>query len=528
MSHRTFGRTVGLSILISALVLGALSVGGFSCKKRSSGAPPLLCYVGGTMRPVMKELARLYEKRTGQRIDIDPGGSGELMIKIRQTQMGDLYVCHDPFMGQLMKEGHGVKAWTVASLTPMIAVRRDETRIKGLADLAKPGIRVGLTDAKHSSAGHIVEKMLDKSGLRKDIEKNLITRTRQGGKMATMVGLGVKLDAAVVWNAVIHARRRELRAVPIEPELAPQRDVDAVTSATYGRIDMDYVRVTIATLKHSKHLPAATAFAEFVAGPASQAIFAKYGFSPADASRAGGPDIVPKVAGSIFVHCGAGMKLPAKQLAKEFAAATGVKVETSYMGSNRLLGQIDLSRRGDVYIPGDTKYVEMARDKGLVTYHRRFCYLVPTIMVRKDYADRDKIKSLADLARPGLRVGLGDKKAAAVGRLIPELMRLNGVDLAAVTKNLKLSTATVNELGAAIEMGTLDAVIVWNCIAAMYPQACVTVEIPPAKNIIPEVSAATLTTAANPVAARAFVDFITGPRGREVLGKYGYVTERPK
>ncbi len=122
--------------------MGGLLAGGVSCSKKSSDKPALLCYVGGTMKPVMKELAKRYEEKTGQRIDIDPGGSGVLMIKIQQTQIGDLYVCHDPFVGQLMKEGHGVKAWTVASLTPMIAVRKDETSIRSFADLTRPGVKV--------------------------------------------------------------------------------------------------------------------------------------------------------------------------------------------------------------------------------------------------------------------------------------------------------------------------------------------------------------------------------------------------
>ena len=502
--------------------------GGVSCSKKSSDKPALLCYVGGTMRLVMTELAKRYEEKTGQKIDIHPGGSGELMIKIKQTQLGDLYVCHDPFMGQLMKEKLGVEGWTVASLTPMIAVRKDETSIKGLADLAKPGVRVGLTDATHSTAGYIAEKMLDKSGLRNEIEKNVITRTRQGTRMASFVA-GGELDAAIVWDAVIHAFGDELKAVPIEPQWRPARDVDAVTSATHGRINMDYIRVTIATLKHSKNLAAATAFAEFVASEENRPLFDEYGFSPVDLSRPTHEvGVAPPISGTILVHCGAGMRAPVQKLADEFSAARGVEVDIDYAGSNRLLGKIVMSEKGDVYIPGDTKYVEMAREKGLVASHRRFCYLVPTIMVSKGYADRDKIKSLADLARPGLRVGLADEQAAAVGRLIPELMALNGVDLGAVKKNLKLSTATVNHLGLAIEMGTLDAVIVWNSIAAMYPQACVTVEIPPAKNIIPEVSAAVLNTAANPMAAREFVRFVTGPRGREVLAEHGYVTERPK
>ena len=524
----SFGKfLVPVSVLL--LVLAAVLVGGLSCGKRSSAGAnePLLCHVGGTMRPVMEELAKLYEKKTGQRVNINYGGSGELFTTIQTVGKGDLYVCHDPFLGKLMTEGLGVQGWTVASLTPMIAVRRDETRVRGLADLADPKIRVGLTDAKYSSAGHIVNVMLDKSGLRKQIEANIRTRTRQGAAAANAV-IHKQLDAVIVWNAVIHARREHLKAVQIEHKWRPAQGVDARTTATYGLIEMDYTRVTIATLKCATQPEAAKAFAEFVSSPASQAVFARHGFSPADASRPTNQDTLPPLGGDIFIRVGAGMRKPIDQLAKEFTAKTGVAVRADYSGSNVLLTTLDTTRRGDVYMPGDADYVEMARAKDLVTYDRPICYFVPVIMVRKAYEDADKIRTLADLARPKLRVGLGDPEAAAVGRLVGELFRRNGVDAAAVAKNLKLQTTTVNELGLHIKLGALDAAIVWSSIAAQYSDDADVVTIPADKNVIPIVAAATLTVSENPVAARAFVDFLASERGQAVLTKHQYVVERPR
>jgi molybdate transport system substrate-binding protein len=44
---------------------------------------PLLCYVGGTMRPAMEEIIKAYEAKTGQKILVDYSGSGELIYKER-------------------------------------------------------------------------------------------------------------------------------------------------------------------------------------------------------------------------------------------------------------------------------------------------------------------------------------------------------------------------------------------------------------------------------------------------------------
>jgi len=534
-SHRR--KTVGVLLV----VLPAILWPGACRKSRSSSSRPLLCYVGGTMRPAMEEIARLYEQRTGQKVNIDYAGSGELLIKIQATGKGDLYVCHDPFLAALMRRGLGDRAWVVASLRPMIAVKRGNPKgIHGLADLARPGLRVGVTHLKYSTTGHIAQICLGRSGLGEKIRANVQTEMRQGGAAANAVAVGT-LDAAIVWDAVIFARRKDLEAVPIEEAWMPQRDVDTVTTATYGPIEMDYVRVVVATLKCSTQPERARAFAEFAASPAGQRVFARHGFSPADPTRRSPPGraagvagatapagqvVVPALEGSIFVHCGAAMRKPVSALAAEFTRRTGVKVQTNFGGSNVLLGQIELTRKGDVYIPGDADYVDEARRKGLAGYDRTICYFVPVIMVAR--GNPRGVRSLTDLTRPGLRVGLGDERACAVGRLIPELLRRNRIDPKAVEPNVVLRTPTVNELAMKVKLRTVDAVIVWSSIAAQYAKDSARVPIPAERNVIPRVAAAVLTTARNPVAARAFVEFLAGERGRAVFKQNHYSVDRPK
>ena len=98
---------------------------------------PLLCYVGGTMRPAMEELVKLYEARTHQPIQVDYADSGELLVKVQLTGRGDLFVVHDPYLSELMSKGLGDRGWTVASLTPVIVVPKgNPKKIQGLRDLA--------------------------------------------------------------------------------------------------------------------------------------------------------------------------------------------------------------------------------------------------------------------------------------------------------------------------------------------------------------------------------------------------------
>jgi molybdate transport system substrate-binding protein len=231
-------------------------------KSEPSARPALLCYVGGTMRPVIDELLRTYEQKTGQKVELDYGDSGLNLIKIQTAQRGDLYVAHDPFLAPLMSKGLGKAAWTVASITPVIVVLKgNPQRIRGVEDLARPGCRLGLTDPEYSMLGHICPVIFDRVGLRSQIERNVDTNMRMGGQVANAVAVG-NLDAAIVWNAVAHLRSDRLDVIEIPPRHLPDPDVDAVTSATFGRVDMSHIRVFVATLESSKDPEAARSLSE--------------------------------------------------------------------------------------------------------------------------------------------------------------------------------------------------------------------------------------------------------------------------
>lgn len=245
---------------------------------------PLLCYVGGTMRPVMKKLAAEYKKRTGQTVLIDSAGSGELLVRIEQTKKGDLYVAHDPFLAALAIMGFRDKGWTVASITPVIVVPTGSTKVTSFTDLAKPGVKVVLSDANRSTAGWLISIMAKKAGITKQLEANVVTRTRGGNAAANKVVLGMA-DAAICWNATAYLRRKELKTIEIDAEFMPARDIDAITRPTFGKVDTDYIRVTVATLKFSEQLDAARAFAKFLASDDAAKTWKAFGFSPADPSR---------------------------------------------------------------------------------------------------------------------------------------------------------------------------------------------------------------------------------------------------
>ena len=240
----------------------------------------LVCHVGGTMRPVMQELAKRYEAETGRKVEINSAGSGELLAHIESQKRGDLYVCHDPFLDILMHKKLGLDGWTVAEITPVIAVAKGNPKnIRDLKDLTRKDVEVFLTDYKLSSLGRMLSTIFGKAGIDlAQLNKDKVIHTHRSGSHAANVVVMNNADATMVWNAVVALRKKDLDAVPITPYL-PVPYVDSVTSATKKSYILTPMRVTVATLKCATDGEGAAAFAKYLVSGKTAEVFREFGFT---------------------------------------------------------------------------------------------------------------------------------------------------------------------------------------------------------------------------------------------------------
>jgi molybdate transport system substrate-binding protein len=227
----------------------------------------------------------------------------------------------------------------------------------------------------------------------------------------------------------------------------------------------------------------------------------------------------------LLFFCGAGLRAPVQELIAEFENAHSVKIAADYAGSERLLSKLKVSRTGDLYLPGDRRYVELLAGTGLVKSRKRVCWFVPVIMVAK--GNPKGIQSPADLLRSDVKLGLGDENACAIGRLMPKLFEKNGIDWVEARERITFGAPTVNVLCEHIEVGSLDAVIVWDGNAAGYLDKADVIPIPTEKNTMSTVEIAALTSRNHPELATAFTEFLASKRGREVFNKQGYTVQDP-
>ena len=238
------------------------------------------------------------------------------------------------------------------------------------------------------------------------------------------------------------------------------------------------------------------------------------------------PEESDSAAKELLLYCGAGIRPPVQQIAEAFERELGVKVITDYAGSEMLLSKIKLARRGDLYMPGDKHYVEQAATEGMILSQQSVCYFVPTILVRK--GNPKNIHGLRDLLADGLKLGLGDARACAIGRKTKQIFAKNNIAWKDVEKNVAFQSLTVNELGMQIQAGSLDAVIVWDAIARYYSEHGTEVPIPVEQNVISTVNIGILTFTKDRSLAGQFVEFAASPQGQSIFKQHNYRTDLPQ
>ena len=272
---------IGRCMLITAALIFISGCGDKSKTKAAKSAEkkPLICHIGGTMRPIVAKLAEKYEQETGQKVEINSADSGELLAHIEMQKEGDLYVCHAPFMDILMRKGLGIDGWVIGELYPVIIVQKGNPKhIKSLQDLTRDDVELYLTDYKFSTLGRMIGTIFAKAGISLDElrKKKKIETNRSGGYVANIVKTK-NADAGVVWDVVAKLRSDGLDVIKIDKFL-PVPGVDMVTSATGKSYNLTPVRVSISTLKCSKQPEAAAKFAEYLTSPEHAQAFKDAGY----------------------------------------------------------------------------------------------------------------------------------------------------------------------------------------------------------------------------------------------------------
>ena len=227
---------------------------------------------------------------------------------------------------------------------------------------------------------------------------------------------------------------------------------------------------------------------------------------------------------TITAFVGSASKPPMEEAAAAFEKETGIKVYLNFGGSGAMLSQIELSQSGDLYVPGSPDYMVKAEKKDVIDSDsvKKIAYLIPVIAVQ--HGNPKDIQSLADLAKPGIEVGIGNPQAVCVGLYAAEILDYNHL-LADVGKNIVVNTESCDKTATLISLKLVDAVIGWDVFHSWDPEKIDVVYLP--ADQLPRIAyipGAVTKFAVDKAIARKFLDFLMSEQGQQIFQKWGYIT----
>lgn len=227
----------------------------------------------------------------------------------------------------------------------------------------------------------------------------------------------------------------------------------------------------------------------------------------------------------LTIFAGSASKPALDEAARLYRAETGQKIDMTFAGSGTVLAQVLQEHIGDLYIPGSDDYMDKAQSKGAVLPKTRkvLAYLVPAVLVAK--GNPKNIEGIEDLARPGVRVVVGQKGAVCLGDAAEEMLASAGL-LDKVSKQIISYGTSCEDVANSLVLGEADAIIGWDVYARQHPTKMQLVSIPDKYVRTRNIPGAVITWSHQVRAASAFLAFLTGATGRGIFAKHGYTVSR--
>jgi molybdate transport system substrate-binding protein len=225
----------------------------------------------------------------------------------------------------------------------------------------------------------------------------------------------------------------------------------------------------------------------------------------------------PACGATVSVFAAASLTEAFRTIGKDFEAAhPGAKIEFNFAGSSTLARQIVEGAPADVFASADDENMSKVVDAGDVAgtperfVRNRLAIIVPR-------GNPNHVKSLADLARPGLVISLA-APGVPVGRYAAEAFAKANTPVPDASRE-----ADVKAVVTRVSMGEADGGIVYVTDVAAGGDKVEAVSIPEAQKVLASYPIAVLKGAPNAPGAGDFVAYVLSPPGQRVLAASGFL-----
>jgi molybdate transport system substrate-binding protein len=208
-----------------------------------------------------------------------------------------------------------------------------------------------------------------------------------------------------------------------------------------------------------------------------------------------------------------------EELGREFETTNKIKVVFVFGSTGVLTRQIENGAPMDLFAAANVSYIDQLARQGLIVPDTRVIYARGRITLWTTVDSPLKIETVADLTRPEVRrIAIANPDHAPYG-----LAAQQALQSARIWDEVKPKLVYGDNIRQTLqyaETGNVDVSIValslsrqskgrWTLIPEQLHQPI-------------DQALAVMKSTRNEAAARAFASFVTGPRGKEILGKYGF------
>jgi molybdate transport system substrate-binding protein len=391
---------------------------------------PLIVYCAAGLKPPVEATARAYEMAYGVAVQLQYGGSGTLLSNLRVAGKGDLFVAADESYLRMGQTNHVVaEIIPLSEMAPVIAVPKGNPKgIHSLADLLR--VKVAMANPDAAAIGKMTRELLTRAGQWTELEKRVRVFKPTVNDVANDVKLGT-VDAGIVWDATAR-QYPELDMVSVEP------------------LNAGVEKVGVGVLTSCAQPAAALHFARYLGAPGKGlAEFGRYGYRPIPGDTwSERPEVV--------LFSGGVNRMAIEPTVEHFEKREGARVVRVYNGCGILVSQMKSGQHPDAYFACDVSFMREVTNlfsSPLNLSQTPMVLLLPM-------GNPKSIHTLADVAGPGLRVGLANEEQSALGALTARMLRAAGL-YDRVMANVRVQTPTADLLVNQMRAGSLDVAVVY-------------------------------------------------------------------
>lgn len=214
----------------------------------------------GIIKP-MDEIIKNFESETGAKVNVQYGGSGELLGTLMTTKKGDVLVVGEyTTLDKAMEKGYVINetAENISAHRPLIAVKKGNPKdIKSLSDLIRSDVKLAVGDPNACAIGKVTADVFKKESL--TLGSNVVAKTPTVAQLLSYI-LSGQVDAVIIWDDMVTWNNTR----------------DKIDTIDIGGVK--YEKIPAAVTTTSKNNGLAEKFVQYLKNEKSKEIWQKWGF----------------------------------------------------------------------------------------------------------------------------------------------------------------------------------------------------------------------------------------------------------